>query len=169
MHQRRERLTWMCAAFARRRRLRFPTRPDGPVRQRRGCAQQRDCGERGHRLHRWLRGFRRIRRRGVGGLGGRVLRREISRDGLFLALGFTLVTVGFVGCVLGLLVGPDDQAGFFAFLGGICALVLLGFGYTRLRRIDLSPTPDPPEVEAGLGPFPSGPSCWRGRRLPRSS
>lgn len=75
------------------------------------------------------------------------MRREISRDGLFLAFGFTLVTLGFVGCVFGLLVGPDDQAGFFAFLGGICALVLLGFGYTRLRRIDLSPTPDPPEVE----------------------
>ncbi len=81
------------------------------------------------------------------------MRRDISRDGLFLAFGFTLVTLGLVGCVLGLLVGPGDQAGAFALLGGICALVLVGFGYTRLRRIDLSPTPDPPEVEARLGLF----------------
>lgn len=82
-----------------------------------------------------------------------MLRLEITRDGLFLALGFAIATLGLVGCVLGLLFGPGDQAGVFALLGGTCALVLAGFGYTRLRKIDLSPTPDPPEVEARLGPF----------------
>jgi hypothetical protein len=65
------------------------------------------------------------------GIGRLKLRGEITRDGLFMALGFVLAVTGLVGCVLGLIVGPSDQATVFALLGGFCLLMLAGFAYMR--------------------------------------
>jgi len=70
------------------------------------------------------------------------LRREITKDGLYMALGFVVAATGLVGSVLGLIVGPSDQAAVFAVLGGTCLLTLVGFTYMRHHP------EDPAAVEA---------------------
>lgn len=67
---------------------------------------------------------------------GLVLRREITRDGLYVALGFVVAATGLVGSVLGLIVGPSDQTVAVAVLRGSCLLMLVGFAHMRQHPED---------------------------------
>lgn len=84
-----------------------------------------------------------------------MLRREISADGLFMALGFVMALFGLIISVLGLAFGTSDQVGMLAGFGGICLLILLGYAYARWRPAE-EPVHDAAEdkrADARLGPF----------------
>ena len=61
------------------------------------------------------------------------MRREISKEGLWLAFAFLLGVLGLVGSIVGFAMGAEDGATTYATIGGISLILVVGLAYTHLR------------------------------------